>query len=123
MLKAAGCFGSPVEVSRSILAGCRFSVGFARCVMYSVLDKAQHRRQSRIMRTIFRLYVDDLSQNTRGMKKDEVVVAAADASLSVERLCDADMQPLSLSEFARQYCVRVGDRLCEPKESRTDARQ
>ena len=65
VVKAGGCYGLPVGVSKSILAGCKFSIGFARSSTYWLLDEA-HRGKAL---TMTRQFVDDIAQNTRGRNK------------------------------------------------------
>ena len=61
VLKTRGFFGPMVQVSRSILAGCKFSVAFARTAIYWILEQS-HARQ----------YVDDIAQCIRGMNMQKV---------------------------------------------------
>jgi len=86
VLRTEGCYGTVVKVSRSVLAGCRFSNAFARSVMYDILDKAG----ANYGMTICRQFVDDLSQNTRGKRIKEVAREAIDVSLRIKEGLEAE---------------------------------
>ena len=69
VLKSFGFMSVPTGVSRGILAGCRFSLGFARSSVYWILEKANNVSPHSLVRQ----FVDDLAQVTRGDHFDKIV--------------------------------------------------
>ena len=78
VLRSQACCSGVIQVTKSILAGCRKSNGFARSQVYSILEKAtwQAYRQ-----TLIEQFVDDVAQNTRGQSRTEVLEEAIEVTL------------------------------------------
>ena len=80
ILKASGGYSNTIGVSRGIIAGCKFSVAFARSAIYWILEKAH----SSLSCTSIRQYVDDLAQSTRGHSKEIVVIDCVKAAVTLK---------------------------------------
>ena len=98
-VRVGGCCSDIIEVSSSLLAGCKFSNGFARSLGYSVLEKVHSRG---IRNTLFRQFVDDLAQSTRGMNLKEVRRNAIEATVAMK--AEIEKEELGVSSKTRIVC-------------------
>ena len=88
-LKAGEYCSGGVRVSRSILAGCKYSIGFARSIVYQIMEQ-MHKgigpqrsivgQQSCEPETSLKQYIDDIAQVTRGKDRAKVVKEAAEVA-------------------------------------------
>ena len=83
VLRLDKCCSKVLEVASSILAGLLDSNGFARSVLYDILERA-HNRIDRATTT--KQFVDDVAQNTRGMKCEVVAKKTVDAAEVIQEL-------------------------------------
>ena len=86
LLVHRGVTGCGISATRGILAGCPFSISFARACLYDILH-AVHARAVRPLR--LRQYVDDLAQSSTGPQRVAFEEAYETASSLFNRLVDA----------------------------------
>ncbi len=99
VLRARGVCSSAIEVDCSIVAGCRFSIGFARTVVYQLIEKAASRIGERVT---VKQYVDDLAQSARGKKYKEVKNQTVEAALELKKVMEEE--GLTVSDKTTLVC-------------------
>ena len=77
VLRMDRCCSRVVAVSSSIMAGCQDSNGFARSIMYELLEKAHYKVGPC---TTFRQFVDDVAQSNKGDRLEEVAQEMIEAA-------------------------------------------